>query len=329
MAWVAGEDKLATVEGSERSWHGNENIVKKGATLETWKKESGLDFRVIKANIVHKFLDEATGQVIEIVDDSRYSFLRDDNHMRLGIFSDQYHAVQPTRIVEFMNEFFMIDPRFELATMGSLKGGRVIWAQARFESDTDIIGAKHIPYAFVATSFDGTMATTASASFIRAVCRNTVRIAANEESGIKIRHRTDFTIEKQSQAVEVFANVISGFSQFKEMAEAMHKIKLSYDKTAQLFAHLLGADKEEASKRKQNQVDAMLDAYRLTQREPGTDEHTGWAAFNAVTRFVDHNRTTRKTVDGESEFSARLYAANFGSGLALKNLAASKILEAA
>jgi hypothetical protein len=63
-----------------------------------------------------------------------------------------------------------------------------------------------------------------------------------------------------------------------------------------------------------NQFSALRSAYSATVRE-GTERGTVWTALNAVTRYVDHDRSTR---NGDNQESARFDSAQFGSGAALK-----------
>jgi len=61
--------------------------------------------------------------------------------------------------------------------------------------------------------------------------------------------------------------------------------------------------------------------YNLFERGKGQEipaiRHSSWAAFNAVTEFVDHHRSTRGRTDHERG-SNRLDSAWFGSGNRLK-----------
>lgn len=66
-------------------------------------------------------------------------------------------------------------------------------------------------------------------------------------------------------------------------------------------------------------------AYKETVEE-GTKANTAWTALNAITRYVDHARTTRDHT-GEGVDSARMSSAIMGSGAAMKQRAIDMLRE--
>ena len=78
-------------------------------------------------------------------------------------------------------------------------------------------------------------------------------------------------------------------------------------------------DNEDTGNRRAQNVRSGL--FRLFEHGVGQDmpaiRHTTWAAFNAVTEYVDHHRTTRGRTDQERA-SRRLESAWFGSGARMK-----------
>ena len=61
----------------------------------------------------------------------------------------------------------------------------------------------------------------------------------------------------------------------------------------------------------------MTRAYAVTKSE-GAPDGSAWAALNAITRYVDHERST----SGDADKSvARFASATFGSGNAMKGKA--------
>ena len=109
------------------------------------------------------------------------------------------------------------------------------------------------------------------------------------------------------------------------MGDAMATHHVDNDKIVHLFRHLLdiGPNDKAAdlSTRKMNQFDALSRSYDQTCRETnGTHAGTAWAALNAVTRYVDHDRSTRSG-DGATAAATRFMSSQFGSGNAMKERA--------
>lgn len=329
MAWIRSEDTMARARGTARSWHGAEVEIDADASLDEWRKVSGLDFTIEKEPLfVRRGAD-----LIEVTD--KFAMMRGQN--ALGIFTGRYKPVQPKAIGDFFEKYVLADSRFRMDTMGAVKGGRVIWALARFYGDNGdapvIMGQEHELHALLATSYDGTMATRGGACATRTVCRNTLQAAAYEPSVITIRHSADFSAEGiQKQAAEQMAKIAESFDGYKAFAESLAMQKMSLDETHAFLKTLVGVDKDasgdDVSARTFNIVDDLMDSLSLTLQENGTDDLNAWTALNAVTRYVDHGRSTKRTVDGESAAEARLFAAQFGTGAQMKAKAVA-LLQAA
>ena len=150
----------------------------------------------------------------------------------------------------------------------------------------------------------------------RVVCNNTLDMALSDNRAmVKTRHSTNFKPEKV--AVEL-ANLAQSVEGYKAMAEAMASHHLSNTDIAAFFRACLDipmeATRDDISTKKANQFEALGVAYQKTLAE-GTERGTAWAAMNAVTRYADHDKTTR---GGDSESEARFLSSQFGSGKALK-----------
>lgn len=295
--------------------------------IDEWSKAAGLDFAV-KA-YASGFFNEETG--VWHKEDHRRTIVRQDNHVGLGHFTDSYKIHQPSEILDFFRNFLLVDPRFSLSTMGSMKGGALIWALAEFGKGRDILGAAHRLYCLLGTSYNGTWATFASGTTIRAVCENTVGAtiyAKNSEASqtFRVRHNAPFDSINQAKALAALQRTSAQFDAFKEFAESLAMIKMTRDETLAFLTKLVTGKDEAPSKdaiagrsRVRSTMSDLVDSLSVTLREPGTEDFTGWTAFNAVTRYVDHERPTRRDLAAkETTEQARLFSANFGSGADMK-----------
>lgn len=118
---------------------------------------------------------------------------RSDSHAPPSVVGPRYQAVQPGEILKFYRDPIEKSD-FELETVGSLRGGRKIWAltrtgQSGAPKSSDCTGA----YVLLATACDGMLATTAQFPSVQVVCNNTLAVALNGQSqGVKVSHRSVF-----------------------------------------------------------------------------------------------------------------------------------------
>lgn len=301
-------------------WHRLGTEMQEGMSIDDWAKAAGLDWDVLRTPAFHQLPDGT----FQRIDGWSYT-TRNDTLAPLGYVSDStYKHVVPAELLDFINRYVSVDERFKINTAGSLDGGRKFWVNAIFNGPIEVGGSEHKAYLLASTSLDGTQATVGRGTMVRVVCENTLhaavggRFAGKGEgppSEIRLFHSAKFdpaVVSKQLSAI------VRGFDQFKAMGDAMALVEFSATETSLLFKKLLDIDPnakaEDVSTRKMNQFLAMSEAYTATKRE-GTEGGTVWTALNAVTRYVDHDRSSR---NGDSQESARFDSALFGSGAALK-----------
>lgn len=304
----------------ERAWHRLGQEVPEGADLNTWRIMAGLDFNVSKRPVVFAKSDGTMGET------GRFALVRDDSESALGVASERYQPVQTQDVLEMFQRYIATDDRFRLETAGALKGGAVVWSLARFESDVTAGGDAHRAYLLLTTSFDGSLATTAKATVTRVVCNNTLSAALGDrDAQAKVSHATRWSADVVRRVHDQIEAQASAFDRFKGMADAMAQTRIAESVTRDIFKTLIigkpvtDAELKEESGRARNQVQALIDACNATLRE-GTQGNTAWAALNAVTRYVDHERSTRVTSAslGDSADQARLYSSLYGSGASMK-----------
>lgn len=284
-----------------------------------WMKAAGLAWQAVKVPLFAKVdglsLKDSAGQPLRGVKLPQIAIVRNDNAHPLGIASEGYEPVQPAQLIEWFDRYVSVDSRFQFDTMGSLRNGEIIWAMATFKDDVTVAGDAHKARLLMTTSFDGSMATINKATLVRVVCNNTLdaSLADGGKATIRTRHSTKFDAAKVAREL---AAVAEGFTHYKAMGEALANVEMSKAQIAEYFKTLLDipfdAKADDISGRKRNSFDAMVGAYQATVRE-GTPAGTRWAALNAATRYVDHD----KSVKGDKT-EARVLSANFGSGASLK-----------
>jgi phage/plasmid-like protein (TIGR03299 family) len=314
---ATGKNAIAYV--GEKPWHGLGQELTYDASIDTWKKEAGLDFTVERARV--GFIDK-TGMAHSMT--SREVLYRDDTKSPLGIVSNGYKVVQPGEVLEFFRDLTE-QGGFTMDTAGVLHGGKRVWALAKMSEGDNVIGSDRVmPYLLLATSFDGGLATTAKFTGIRVVCHNTISIALNREEqcerAVKVAHHSAFDA---TQVKKQMGLVRSAWDQFmansRLMAGRELDAKLVDRMTLKLVEPTLGK-KADGSKQDDEGVRDSKSYRAIMELFNGnaigadlTGGPTTWAWLNAVTQYVDHERGRNP--------DTRMNSAWFGNGDTLKTRA--------
>ena len=173
-------------------WHGLGNQLTQKQPIEIWQREAGMDWQ-IQDSPVH-FKADSIGPLgtIHSFPEQKVLF-RSDTKAPLSVVSNRYQIVQPREVLEFYRDLSEVSG-YELETAGVLKGGRKFWALARTGQSAVLKGNDEVSgYLLLATSCDGTLATTATPTTVRVVCNNTLTIALDGATrSIKVPHNTRF-----------------------------------------------------------------------------------------------------------------------------------------
>jgi phage/plasmid-like protein (TIGR03299 family) len=319
-----GRANIAFTGSRNDIWHRLGQQMTANQSIDDWARAAGLNWEAIKVPAIAslngaQFDHIPANQRFREVQDRNF-VVRSDNGHPLGYVSDRYQPVQPREVLDWFQRYIAVDDRFQLDVAGSLKSGEIIWATATFNGNLDIAGDKHIARVLMTTTFDGTGATINRGCMTRVVCNNTLDMALVERGAtIRTRHSTKFNAAKVGQEL---AQVAKGFAQYKAVGDALAQADMARDQVSNFFKTCLDipfdAKPDDISSRKMNQFRSLSQAYKTSVRE-GAPDGSAWAALNAITRYVDHDRTS-----GTDE--AKFLSAEFGSGAALKQQAMSLLL---
>lgn len=327
-------------------WHGLGQQVQEGASLDQWRELAGWMWEAVSAPVQY-----TTGQGLMIADGIQ-ALHRSDNGGLLGLVSPMYKPVQPADVVEFFRDM-VSDAGYKIETMGTLNGGRKLWALAgRADMTDDVTGHGDIIKGglLLATSLDGSTPTIVQPTSTRVVCANTLRIAQSENktSQIKISHKTVFNPEAVKKQL---ALIDSGYAEFikqvKELSamhitphEAQTLLKSLFEKPAKAidratveaegaadFARLMGVSDTQnktptgRDKRENRSVVRCLELFNGLGM--GADASgvagTAWGLLNSVTEYVDHEQG--RTANN------RLDKAWFGTGAQIKDDCFAELLK--
>lgn len=306
----------------EAPWHQLGNALPPQQPLEVWADKAGMDWQILETPVC--YLAEKAGSLgsIKTFADQKVLY-RSDTHQPLSVVSDRYQVVQPREVLEFYRDLVDISG-YELETAGVLKEGRKFWALARTGKETVLRGNDLVMgYLLLATSCDGTLATTATPTTVRVVCNNTLTVALNGASAaIKVPHRTSFDAQAVKQQLGV---AVSQWDAFMYRMKTLSERKVKSHEAMNYFLRVLcNSDSIQESgrglinERALKKVQAMYDGDGHGA-ELDAAKGTAWGLLNAITEFVDHERRARND-------AYRLDSAWFGQGAVLKQRALDEAL---
>lgn len=316
---------IAFLGSRQEVWHKLGQEMQPGMSIDDWANAAGLNWEAIKvpaiASLEGAVFDHLPpSQRFKPVED-RYFTVRNDTGHVLGFCSDRRQEVQPREVLEWFDRYISVDDRFQLDVAGSLKGGEIIWATATYNGDLTVAGERHRARLLMSTAYDGSQSTINQGTMTRVVCNNTLSAAwSDKRAVIRTRHSTKFN---PAQVANELARVAQGFACYKAMGDAMAQTQMAATEVASFFKDLLeiphDAKRDDVSTRKANQLQDLGRAYDTSVRE-GAEQGSVWAALQAVTRYVDHDRSTRASGDTAQD-QAKFLSSQFGSGAQFKGKA--------
>jgi phage/plasmid-like protein (TIGR03299 family) len=306
-------------------WHGLGNQLSPKQPLETWQKEAGMDWQIQESPV--RFMADTIGNLGTIHTFPEQKVLyRSDNKEALSVVSQRYQVVQPREVLEFYRDLSEVSG-YELETAGVLKGGRKFWALARTGQSAVLKGNDEVSgYLLLATSCDGTLATTATPTTVRVVCNNTLSIALDGAChAIKVPHNTRF----DPQAVKKQLGIaVSQWDEFMYRMRALSERKIQWHEAMGFFMNVMCdvqpnsampqvLPNERALRKVQSLYEGQGKGSTLASANG-----TAWGLLNAVTEYVDHERRARST-------EYRMDSAWFGQGAVIKQRALDAALKLA
>lgn len=309
---------LATTNGraamafyGETPWHELGTSLDAPATAAEAISAAGLDYEV-----------ELNG--LETLDGipvpQRRAVVRTDSNDVIGIVGNGYVPVQNRECFGFLDAV-VAEGGIRYHTAGALGRGERIWLLAKLPDQIRIKDSDDVvdKFLLLSNTHDGSSALRVFFTPIRVVCQNTLSMAEvrSHGQGISILHRGDLTSKiREAQRVLGLAE------QFYDDAGAkIDRLASFYPTSEQLksFFEILYPDPVHSENRRAKNVREKLAG--LFESGVGQDmpevHGTAWAAFNAVTEYVDHLRSTRGA-DSLQRASRRLESSWFGSGAKLK-----------
>ena len=315
----------------EAPWHKLGQRLTAGADLETWRREAGLAYSVERTPVLFQRRHAGAAVRVEAME-GRDVLYRSDTGAALSVVSGGYQVVQPGEVLDFFGKLAEAGG-FVLETAGALSDGKRVWGLAKVNDGAPVVGQDTVrPYLLLATSYDGTMATTAKFTAIRVVCNNTLTMAAGgsmRDGGwqseqdtmegpvvqcVRVPHMRKFDAGAVRQQLGI---VLTAWDRWLVEARLLAQVNVTEAQADKFVADLLLSVQAAPKGKPLPDVRASRGYKRLMGLFGGAQiganlcgTKSAWALLNAVTDYVDHER-------GRSD-DTRMTSAWFGAGEGLK-----------
>lgn len=299
-------------------WHGLGKVITEDAvTSADAIKFAGLDYSLFKNPL---WSVNGDGKTIEVP--NNFAIVRGDTGGVLGVVGKNYEIFQNSQAFSFFDT--VIGQKLAVyETAGALFDGRIVWILAKLPAKVFIKGTDDVTdsYVLLSTSHDGSRGVTIMPTMVRVVCNNTLTMALGEYScaeGVRLRH-TKAVHSKAALVSEKLGIINTKIEEYDTQINGLSKRKI----TKQAFDNYITTlfpdnENSKSSTRTENIRLEMENNYEYPEFD--LTGGTAWAAFNAVTKYVDHQRTNKGS-DSQNKMSNRMFSNLLGVGATKKNQA--------
>jgi len=251
-------------------WHGMGQEVKEDMSLDEMIHAAHMEWAVERQRILQSL---PNGRVLKPEMDILY---RNDNFLPLSVVSPDYKIVQPAEIFNFYRSLIE-DAGYSMDVIGALRQGKKIWALAKTATVEIQQNDKLDCYLLLATSYDGSIATTAKFTTVRVVCENTLNMSLRESSSVRVRHSTTFK-------PEVVMDKLIAQNEWIEQTKTLIDLRVSQQLAQDILIECINK-KDPDKVRESKQFQKIMELFNGggTMIQP----NSGWGFLNAVTEYCD------------------------------------------
>jgi len=250
-----------------------------------WAEEAKLNWHVDEHEVI------VDGKAVE----GSKALVNSDTGTVLNIVSDKYNVVQP---IDMLDTFHHAVDRtgFKMDRMGVYGDGKVIWGRADMEQAFSLNGNDNIDYfMYFVTSTDGSTATHAFISTLRAACMNALNIASKQSDiGMKVFHRSEYDVHEFGSRLD-YIDIATG--EFEEKVSLLSDRQFDgYTGFNRIYSRLFGDAPREEGRSQTMWNNRKADAWANVFTNPGvelTNQFSLWNLLNAFTFNIDHKNKAR------------------------------------
>jgi phage/plasmid-like protein (TIGR03299 family) len=248
----------------------------------------------------------------------KFAVLRNDKTEAapLGYVTHKYRPLQNRDCFRFFDK--LVRPNKAIyVTAGVLREGQYIWLLAKLPESMYIAGEDRVDqYILLTNCHRGLQSVQVVFTPIRVVCWNTLSAAVNtKRKNVRINHYGKLG-GQVSKAQEILGLATKIFKNTEEQYQAIAKVSMDSVGAIKYFEELLPNEEVSQRRRRANIRSKM---FFLFEQGKGNDVEgirgTAWAAYNAVTEYIDH------IARGDVATEQKLWYSWFGTGRDLRDRA--------
>lgn len=301
-------DAVETYAGTVVPWWLNTSPTAKHAeildgtrTSAEMRQAAGLLWSVSKRPLVYP----TWGSPNEARTAPRYmAQARDTDDAFYGIVKDTYHTFQNSEAFETMDVILAQaaagDEGVQYETAGSLFGGAMCWALAKFDKELHVRGdgSALTDYLLGWWGHDGRHGFGLGNTMVRVVCANTLSAGRKGSTDkIVLRHTANMgsRVEEARRALDIHAKYR------EELVATLNDLTrrpMTLDEVLAFTVELLPSNPEvERAIRTEAERDEIVSIFKTSDLLDGLG-FTAYRTYNAVTEYLDHHKDVRETKAG-------------------------------
>ena len=267
-------------------WHGLGTEIDDATTFWDAFKMAGLDWEVQTEPLFRGDGSEVKAQ----------ASVRQSDNRGLGVVGPRWTPLQ-TRDAFEVFEPLVDSGDLKLHTAGSLREGERVWVLCQLNLDNSEIvkGDEVSKFALLSNGHDGKLAVHFGFTPIRVVCANTEAMARGCKSSnlIRVRHH-QFVKENVEKLRDVMNLANQEFEATAEQYRFLASRQINAKDLAQYVKIIFGVEKKSDEDIKTRTKNILQSVETLFTTGKGNDlpgvEGTYWAAYNAVTEYLNYDR---------------------------------------
>lgn len=297
------------------AWHKLGTVLDHPMTSKEALEAAGLNWRIIQQPV-------ARWNGKEFILEPNFVFnVREDLDIPFCVVSKKYRVVQNYEAFAFLDALVENHEMLYEAAFSIRNGKRVVLLARLPGVDNVVEGDSILRYILMSLDHNGTGSIVVKPTPVRVVCANTLAMALRgTERELRIPHRSNLD-EKLEAVRHILAKSNKQFEEYLKKCKALVNKRINLgDWLSYLDALVpkISSDKHKRKAKKIEEARVQINEIFHNQRQEIVGR-TAWAAFNAVSEWVDHH--SRKGRTEQKKLEAQLFDIFYGNGSKLKQKA--------